>query len=331
MTDWWTQNPQNRQEERPRSGTPKERRPRPKSKGRNQDGANPQPGPPGGQKGQGGEALPSFPWIPGTGTKGAPGFNPFAAISPSPFSHPGGKGYHAAFGMPPPWTPVESGAASSTSNMPQEHRDLLAAVKSSFPDLHKMPPAIREALDKTSASSSKQLTTDLHKAATALGRARKNVQELQVAKLKHRSLWAAHLQEALNAWQQQIQSYNAQQEDYAQKLCKAQADLQAANDWIQELNVQAKALDVKPLEESEELNILQEPTDLQPERIQEQLKMKLEECVRLTGNAEPTIDLTEDSDKVANKMENERKRARSADPAPEHGAPVGDAAMSHGS
>lgn len=177
-----------------------------------------------------------------------------------------------------------------------------------------MPAAIREVVERTSIMTSKQLIADLHKAAAALGKSRKAVKELQDAKLKHRSMWASHLQEALTAWQSQIQAFNAQQADYTQKLCKAQADLQSANDWIHELNIQAKAMDVKPLEESGEVSELQEPVELQPEHIQEQLKLKLEECVKLTGIANKAIDLTEEA-QDDKKAEHDRKRARSADSA----------------
>lgn len=193
-----------------------------------------------------------------------------------------------------------------------------------------MPPAIREVLERTSVQTSKQLITDLHKAAASLGKARKTVQELQDAKLKHRSMWAAHLQEALTAWQQQIQSFNAQQADYTTRLSRARADLQTANDWIQELNVQAKAMDVAPLEAQADVGEMLDPADLQPERMQEQLRIKLEECVRLTGmdqGAKP-IDLTEDVDNPE-KLEHDRKRARSVEPESPSG-PKADTAMASG-
>lgn len=271
-----------------------------------------------------------LPWMPPPKGKGGPIVNPFAAITPTPFSH---SGYHAAFGTPPPWTPSESSTVPAVSNVPPEHKELLAAVKSAFPDMAKMPTAIREAVEKTSALSSKQLVADLHKAAASLGKARKAVKELQDAKLKHRSMWASHLQEALTAWQSQIQAFNAQQADYTQKLCKAQADLQSANDWIQELNIQAKAMDVKPLEESGDVTDLQEPSELQPEHIQEQLKLKLEECVKLTGFSNRAIDLTEDDQEKAEKLEQDRKRARSVEPeaAEAPGVPSADSAMASAS
>lgn len=206
--------------------------------------------------------------------------------------------------------------------VPSEHKELLAAVKSAFPDQSKMPTPIKEALERTAATSSKQLTSDLHKAAAAIGKARRAVQEVQEAKLKHRTMWASHLQEALIAWQQQIQAFNNQQTEYGQKLCKAQADLQAANDWLQGLNAQAKAMDLKPIEDSTEAGDLQEPSDLLPERIQEQLRLKLEECVRLTGapikpkEALASVDLTNEPGSDDKDKEKERKRARSAESEP---------------
>lgn len=247
-----------------------------------------------------------------------PSMTPFANLNPTPFGH---TGYHAAFGTPPPWTGTEAASSTTPPAMPPEHKELLAAVRSAFPDQTKMPIAIREAVEKTTTQSSKQLTTDLHRAAAAIGKARRAIQEIQEAKLKHRTMWASHFQEALTAWQQQIQAFNNQQTEYGHKLCKAQADLQTANDWLQELNIQAKAMDMKPLEDAAEVGEITEPTELQPEHIHEQLRRKLEECVQLTGTpSKPKgvleqVDLTKDTPKEE-QTEQERKRARSVESVP---------------
>lgn len=204
----------------------------------------------------------------------------------------------------------------------------MEAIKASYPDPSKAPEAIREALERTRVVSSKQITTDLHKAAAAIGKSRKMVQELQEQSLRHRQMWVKHLQEALVAWQQQIQSYNTAQKDFATELAKAKADLQVANDWIQELNVRAKELDLTPIEQTAELGEVAEPTELHPTKVQEQLQKKLEECIRMaTSKTIEEVDLTAEEPVP----EQERKRARSQDTEAEAFPTAKDAAMPSGS
>lgn len=222
---------------------------------------------------------------------------PFQALAPSPFPFPGDQ---SACQMQPPWNAQESQNVPAASSMSEENRELIAAVKQAWPDATKAPPGI--------VLTSKQLTADLHKAAAAIGKARRNLQELQNTSIRHRRMWTKHLQEALSSWQQQIQSYNAQQADFASKLTKAKADLQVANGWLQELNVKAKDLDVTPLEQDVEVGEIAVPSELQPQHVQEELAKRLEDCMRLAA-----FKGVEEIEKSPKEKTAERKRARSQD------------------
>ena len=85
----------------------------------------------------------------------------------------------------------------------------------------------------------KKITTDLHKSTAALGRARRQLQELQEAKTQHRAKWVQHLNASLEAWQQQTEGFDKQQVQYNTMIQQATIELHAARNSIQQLNAKA--------------------------------------------------------------------------------------------
>ena len=76
---------------------------------------------------------------------------------------------------------------------PSANQELIQAVRKAFPDPTGLPTELKDILDKTESSEMKKITADLHKSTAALGRARRQLQELQEAKSQHRAKWVQHL------------------------------------------------------------------------------------------------------------------------------------------
>ena len=72
------------------------------------------------------------------------------------------------------------------------------------PDSQTMPQEIKDAMERTESLVSKQLTQDLHRATTSMGKAQKTLKELMDSKERHRLQWLQHLAESLKGWQQQL-------------------------------------------------------------------------------------------------------------------------------
>lgn len=133
----------------------------------------------------------------------------------------------------PPWS-VEKPA-----EQPSVNQELIQAVRKAFPDPAGLPPELKDILDKTESSEMKKITTDLHKSTAALGRARKQLQELQEAKSQHRANWVQHLNASLDAWQKQTEAFDKQQVQYSTLIQQATIELHAARNSIQQLNAKA--------------------------------------------------------------------------------------------
>lgn len=194
---------------------------------------------------------------------------------------------NAALMVPLAPTPFPTMQSSATSTMhmadaapggttSQPGAELIAAIKKAFPDASSLPLEIREALDKTEVA----VTKDLHRATSALGRAQKTLRELEEAKEKHRSQWMNHLKDALQSWQQQMQSYEDQQEAFNTAIVKAKTDLNQSHRSIQVLN--AKAAGKTPPEaapvESDGLGHPQGEEDSEEKALRKQVHQALAQC-----------------------------------------------------
>ena len=67
--------------------------------------------------------------------------------------------------------------------------------------------SLAEILDRSGSSEIKKITSELHKATAALGRATRQLQELQETKSQHRAKWLQHLTASLDARKKQIETY----------------------------------------------------------------------------------------------------------------------------
>ena len=96
--------------------------------------------------------------------------------------------------------------------------ELAAAIRKAYPDVNHIPSEIREVLEKTDSLAGKQLTQELHRATTALGKAQRSVKELEDGREKHRLQWLSHVKDSLQMWEQQLQDYEARQQQLSAGL-----------------------------------------------------------------------------------------------------------------
>ena len=167
-----------------------------------------------------GAGAPSFPSLP---------VSPFTAT-----------GSYTAATSTSPWATEKAGEHASAN------QELIQAVRKAYPDPSGMPSELKDILDKTESQEMKKITSDLHKSTAALGRATRQLQELQESKMQHRQKWMLHLTASLEAWKTQMESYDKQQHQFKTLIQQATAELHAARKSIQQLN--AKAAHDKPLE-----------------------------------------------------------------------------------
>ena len=104
-----------------------------------------------------------------------------------------------------------------------------------------LPQEVQEVIDKTSDTTARQLTKDLHSATTALGRARKSYRDAQAAETAHRQAWLRHLKEATKQWEDQLDQYRRKQSQFQEAKIKAGQEVEAARKMIQSLNSQTTA------------------------------------------------------------------------------------------
>lgn len=155
----------------------------------------------------------------------------------------------------------------------------------------------------------KKITTDLHKSTAALGRARRQLQELQEAKTQHRAKWVQHLNASLEAWQQQTEGFDKQQVQYNTMIQQATIELHAARNSIQQLN--AKAAQDRNLEslleESPPDNLDTSAADAAEKKLREKMQEVLSKAAKAALPATEVVDLVGSPTPV-------QKRPRSTEP-----------------
>ena len=281
----WTAQSETRQS-RPRSSSARRRTKTGKGGGKNQE-----KGKGAGNKGQDGKPAPS----------------PFAA---------------AAYSQPPtpgvPWPLMDfdqyqqTSSASTTSNQQvanQSTQELVNALKKAFPESATMPQPLRDALGRAELQGTRQITKDLHAATSALGRAKRAHIEAHEARKQLKQGWMKHLQESIQAWESQLDTYRANLAKLQDAEAKALQEVSVAKRTIQQLNSQSEGAvmdETAPVEETTEL--LQ---DKEEEKLRQQLQDTMRSCLSTVGISK--ADILEISDDDGKEGNDGKKRPRPAE------------------
>eukprot|EP00438_Fugacium_kawagutii_P016535 Skav227296 [mRNA] locus=scaffold2645:50191:51324:- [translate_table: standard] len=245
--------------------------------------------------------LPSFP-------------PPFVNQSYTPFSLPStGPGGNAAFS---PWN-TEYRQDKVAEIGPQDS-ELLQAIRKSFPNQDQMPDEIRDAVLKTKAQVGKHLTSEMHRAAAASGKARKTVSQMQESQRNHRLRWMQHVAESIDSWKSQLSAFQVQQQQFQASIAQAMKDMHAARAQIESLNQQAAGAIEMPKEVNEMLLAEEEKEYQDANEIQMRSKMQelLQTCLNSTVKISTPAVASEEDD-VASQARENKARTRSVSPVPE--------------
>ena len=177
---------------------------------------------------------------------------------------------------------------------------------------------IKDAMERTESLVSKQLTQDLHRATTSMGKAQKTLKELMDSKERHRLQWLQHLAESLKGWQQQLESYDAKQEEFVVCIQKARKDMESAHVLIQKLNAKAagKAVpelqDPIPVDTAQDMSHIKDPEE---RNLRKQLHSLLASCatkmeLKVPETTVPTV-VSSDEEKDGDGQREKRQRAAS--------------------
>lgn len=167
-----------------------------------------------------------------------PAETPFP-VAPSPFTT-----YASGAATQPPWQQAEKAIDAQT----EETQEWVQALRTAFPDIEKMPPALRQKLDQTEMSVLRQSKSELHKATNGLYRAKSTLAQLLDARKKHQLAWCNHLQTAISNWTKQSTLYQQQQDDYVKRIAQAQEEIKHAQHTIGLLNLKASGAGPSPAE-----------------------------------------------------------------------------------
>lgn len=197
---------------------------------------------------------------------------PFQNTGKSPFPLP-----YAPHSPQTPWNPAAEIAASAAT---ADHRELVQAVRTAFPDPSAMPVHLKAILDKSEQQCQKLLGNDMRKCTTTLQKSRKQLTELLEAKRGHQIAWIAwiaHVNEATRVWTEQTTAYAAQQDDYNNKIAAVQAELKAAQQQqIQDLGMQA--IETQQIKEEEQDTSAK--LDLEQAQAAQRLATALAQCTK---------------------------------------------------
>ena len=187
-------------------------------------------------------------------------------------------------------TPTAPWSLEKTMEQPSANQELITAVRKAYPDPAGMPSELKDILDQTENSEMKRITSDLHKSTAALGRATRQLQELQESKAQHRAKWLQHLTSSMEAWQSQMESYDKQQHQFNTMIQQATTELHTARKSIQQLN--AKAAKDKHLETLPEESTTSMPSALESAQDVEEKKMraKMQELIASTAKLATPLD-----------------------------------------
>lgn len=196
-------------------------------------------------------------------------------------------------------------APSQPSN--QSAQELVLALRKAFPESSALPQSLRDAMERAESSGVRQITKDLHAATSSLGRARKAHQEASEARSKLKSSWMKHLQESIQAWDQQLDTYRKNMAKLQDTEAKALQEVANAKRMIQQLNSQSEGSGF------EEPASMEEPPDANQDKEEERLRQQLQDtmttCLSTVGVTPKTEVLEITSDGEGEEKGQKRPRA----------------------
>eukprot|EP00438_Fugacium_kawagutii_P011894 Skav219175 [mRNA] locus=scaffold648:409701:433350:- [translate_table: standard] len=227
----------------------------------------------------------------------------FSRLALEPKFKSSSTSYSSAAAPGPPWqtgpNPMES--------MGGESKEWIAALRAAYPDQTKMPPELKEMLDKQEQSALKQAKSELHKATNGLYRAKGSLAQLLDARKKHQLAWCKHIQTSITSWKEQSKLYAKQQDDYAARIQKAQEEIAKSQHTIGLLNMKAVEGYAAPVEQETPVDSANNEKEIQI--LSEQLMGSLKDAIQsVKTTTQPEVISEDGSDQDGEKQERKRKK-----------------------
>eukprot|EP00435_Cladocopium_sp_Y103_P025852 s283_g6.t1 len=215
-----------------------------------------------------------------------------------------------SFAPPPPWNHAEPAAKEEPIAIGHaEAVELAEAVRAAHPDPGDLTESVRKALSKIETTNTANLTDEMHRTADALKQARRDLQTLKDASIRHKNSWLTHLRNLMESLAKQFEAYDEQQKVYVTKISEAHTNINKARKVMQRLNAQAAIKEIPPM-------VIEETTasesagdrDSEEAATRTQVTELLQKCVNKATNQVP-IDVPSDDDMLPS-----TKRQRSQEP-----------------
>lgn len=195
----------------------------------------------------------------------------------------------------------------------------MAHLQEAYAD-KEMPAHVKSFVERTQAEQRVTIIHGLHTATTDLDKASQRLNEAIQAKQKHRNQWIQHLEESVQLWQSQLDSYKKKQQELKEIAKQAQKDVQSARAAIHERNSQVgsggktKPPPAPPLPQEEVLDLTAED-DEEEEALKRKLQRLLERSAASVGAVSTLLSGAQEIEmEVSSDEGNPAKRQRSVEP-----------------
>lgn len=173
--------------------------------------------------------------------------------------------------MDPPWlavanhtAPAPAAAASSAADLREAREDsakdrqIRALVNAMKKHTEALPEELQTMLQDVNLKASQQETKLLHSAVATHGRAKKELQEAQIARANLHASWRKFLTQSAQQWQQYSDMFLQQEKDVSERVTQAREALASARETLSNskkaAGVEAKE-DANTMSDTEEIDI----------------------------------------------------------------------------
>eukprot|EP00435_Cladocopium_sp_Y103_P046155 s216_g13.t1 len=213
--------------------------------------------------------------------------------------------------LEPPWKPVLVNPPPVVPSVPpqQEDRQFKAIISALKRHSDTLPSEVQAIVNEVALKDSQQETKQLHSAVAAHGRARKELQQAQLARHNLHSAWKSFLGQAVTQWQAYGDQFIEQERQLTERVNAAVLSLEHAKENL------AKSKSSAGVETKEDsMNISDDDTDLAKKDVSNATAERIQES--LTGLHTSLAQMKSSAEKMVEEEHQALKRPR-LEPTPE--------------
>lgn len=141
----------------------------------------------------------------------------------------------------PPWTKSASpsGPVAASPQPPQEDKQLKAIMSALKKHSDTLPPELQTMVNEAAIKEGQQQTKHLHAVVAVHGKARKGLQQAQLARFNLHTAWRGFLSQAVTLWEGYSRQFREQEQQLNERVEAAQASLDQAKENLATTKSQA--------------------------------------------------------------------------------------------